>query len=242
MLATTIRKVGLGTRRKAALAMLASLALAVTGVIGYSAPAYASGTGQIIIQPCLNLRQGPSGQSALIGCVPYHTTITIDCTATGNVVHGPYGPTTLWDHTTYQDYEGYVSDAYVYTGQSGPVAGQCDPYTGQNPARCANPTTWGSRTFNVAGDKVLLELRHSYSCVAGWARIGVPQGNGPALAVIVTAWNPGGISQTVVPGEPYTYTVDASPGYQVCGGFQAWSVDILGHKHYVGWFHACYTA
>ena len=242
MSATTTRHKGLSSRRRVALGMLASFALTVVGLIGYGAPAYASGPGQIIIQPCLNLRQGPSGQSALIGCVPYHTNITIDCTATGNVVHGPYGATTLWDHTTYQGYEGYVSDAWVYTGTSGPVAGQCDPYTGQNPAGCANPTTWGSRTFNVAGDKVLLELRHSYSCVAGWARLSVHGDNGPALAVVLTAWNPGQTSQTGVPGEPYTYTVDASPGYQVCGGFQAWRIDILGKKHYVGWFHACYTA
>ncbi len=92
-------------------------------VAGACAPP--GGTGTIMISPCLNLRAGPNGSSTLVGCVPDKTTITIDCTAQGNSVTGPYGATTLWDHTTYQNVSGYVSDAYVYTGKSGPVAGPC---------------------------------------------------------------------------------------------------------------------
>jgi uncharacterized membrane protein YgcG len=84
-----------------------------------------AGSGRILISPCLNLRADPNGTTALIGCIPQNTIIPIDCTAQGNSVTGPYGPTTLWDHTTYQGVSGYVSDAYVYTGTSGAVAGNC---------------------------------------------------------------------------------------------------------------------
>jgi hypothetical protein len=45
-----------------------------------------------------------------------------------------------------------------------------------------------------------------------------------------------------VPGTNWTYTVNAAPGNQVCGGFQAWSYDQYGNRHYVGWFFAgCYN-
>lgn len=75
---------------------------------------------------------------------------------------------------------------------------------------------------------------------AGGPRIG---GSSPALALIQSAWNPGGPSQYGVPGTNWTYTVDASPGRQVCAGFQAYSVDGQGNRHYIGWFDAgCYTA
>ena len=58
------------------------------------------GTGRILISPCLNLRAGPNGSTALVGCIPVDTTIAIACTATGNAVTGPYGTETTWDQTT----------------------------------------------------------------------------------------------------------------------------------------------
>ena len=83
------------------------------------------GAGRILISPCLNLRAGPNGSTALVGCIPVNTTIDIDCTAAGNAVTGPYGTETLWDHTTYAGKSGYVADAWVYTGTNGPVAPSC---------------------------------------------------------------------------------------------------------------------
>jgi hypothetical protein len=111
---------------------------------------------------------------------------------------------------------------------------------GQDPAHCGNPTTWKSRTFHIGGDKVLVELRHSYPCQAGWARLS-ETGDSAALDVELSAWNPSQPSESEVPGEPYTYTVNAAPGNQVCGGFQASYTDELGNEHYIGWFFAgCY--
>jgi hypothetical protein len=126
-------------------------------------------------------------------------------------------------------------------GTSVLMASAASASVGQNPASCGSPTTWHAQYFNVAGDRVLVELRHSYPCQAGWARLSLISGN-TAIAVSLSAWNPGQPSQYTVPHTLYTYTVNASPGNQVCGGFQAWSIDGLGKRHYVGWFFAgCYN-
>jgi hypothetical protein len=112
---------------------------------------------------------------------------------------------------------------------------------GQNPANCGSSTTWKDESFNVAGNTVLLELRHSYPCEAGWARLSLTHSVTP-ITVRLSAWNPGQPSQDGVPGTNYTYTVDATPGNQVCGGFQAWRIDAFGQSHYVGWFSGgCYS-
>jgi hypothetical protein len=126
-------------------------------------------------------------------------------------------------------------------GASVLIAAPASASVGQNPASCGSPTTWKYGYFSVAGDQVLVELRHSYPCNAGWARLTRTSGNAP-IAVSLSAWNSGQPSQYTVPGTNYTYTVNASPGHQVCGGFQAWSYDQYGNQHYVGWFFAgCYN-
>ncbi|MBL7487477.1 hypothetical protein I6A60_06030 [Frankia sp. AgB1.9] len=84
-----------------------------------------AGSGRVLIDPCLNLRSGPNGNTGLVGCVPKDTVLSIDCTAQGDSVTGPYGATTLWDHTTYNGTPGYLSDAWVYTGHANAVAGTC---------------------------------------------------------------------------------------------------------------------
>lgn len=105
-------------------------ALALGAASGLSAvmtanPAAAAGTGRVLASPCLNLRTGPSAGYALIGCVPVNTTISIDCTVSGSNVSGPYGATTLWDHASFGGIQGFVSDAWVYTGTAAAVAGTC---------------------------------------------------------------------------------------------------------------------
>jgi len=112
---------------------------------------------------------------------------------------------------------------------------------GQNPASCGNSVTWKYTNFNVAGDTIRVELRHSYPCLAGWARIEQLKGN-TALDVILSAWNPGQPSQYMIQNTDWTSEANAAGGEQVCAGFQAWSVNEFGQKHYIKWFFAgCYT-
>lgn len=112
---------------------------------------------------------------------------------------------------------------------------------GQNPATCGTGNTWRYVDFTVRGSVVRAELRHAYGCgVVGWTRTTRLSGN-DTLAIIQSAWNPGQPSQYGVAGTNYTYTVDATPGHQVCGGFQAYWIDIYGNWHYINWFFAgCY--
>jgi surface antigen len=95
---------------------------------------------------CLNVRTGPGTGYGAITCLPDGTTINIDCQTTGDVVTGPYGSTTIWDHAS--DYGGYVTDAYIETGSNGWIAPQCDtggyvrgddyPYA-NDPYGCSDP-------------------------------------------------------------------------------------------------------
>lgn len=114
---------------------------------------------------------------------------------------------------------------------------------GANPANCGTGATWSYTDFNVDGITMREELRHAYGCGGvGWGRLSQVGGSGPALALTQSAWNVGGPSQYGVPGTNWTYTVDASAGHQVCAGFQAYSVDEFGTRHYIGWFYAgCYS-
>ena len=82
-------------------------------------------TGKILASPCLNFHNAPHISATLIGCVPLNTIITIKCTASGDAVTGPYGTESTWDYTTYGGKNGYVADAWVYTGSNYPVAGAC---------------------------------------------------------------------------------------------------------------------
>ncbi|GAA0930039.1 hypothetical protein [Virgisporangium aurantiacum] len=115
---------------------------------------------------------------------------------------------------------------------------------GINPSSCGTGETWRLADFNVNGAIMRQEVRHAYGCGGvGWGRLSRIGGSGPGLVVIQSAWNPGGPSQDGVSGTNWTYTVDASPGKEVCAGFQAYSVDGLGNWHYINWFFGgCYRA
>ena len=76
-------------------------------------------------QPCLNFHSGVGGAAPLIGCIPYGTAIPIMCTAQGNAVTGPWGTESVWDYTNWSGQDGWVSDAWVYTGVEGAVAPAC---------------------------------------------------------------------------------------------------------------------
>lgn len=115
---------------------------------------------------------------------------------------------------------------------------------GVDPSGCGTGSTPKYTDFNVSGVTMREELRYATGCgKVGWGRLTRIGGASTPLAVTQSAWNPGGSSQYGVPGTNWTYTVDASPGKQVCAGFHASSIDALGNHHYIGWFYAgCWTA
>jgi LasA protease len=70
----------------------------------------------------VNLRSGPGRSYRDVGDVADGTVVTIACTARGSTETGRYGSTDLWDRLSSGS---WVSDAFVYTGTDGPVAGPC---------------------------------------------------------------------------------------------------------------------
>jgi uncharacterized protein YraI len=132
--------------RRAATALVAGAVAVIP--MATATPAFAAGSGKILASPCLNLRTGPSSAYGVVACIPVNTYISIDCTLNGASVTGPYGSTTLWDHTAYAGKTGYVSDAWVYTGTSNPVAGTCSTGSREDRAVDWANSMVGSQSYN----------------------------------------------------------------------------------------------
>ncbi|MGW1674416.1 SH3 domain-containing protein [Streptomyces sp. NPDC002324] len=70
----------------------------------------------------LNVRSGPSTSYGIVRVLSEGVTVPIYCQTPGQTISGPYGTTNVWDNI---DDGQYISDAYVYTGSDGYVAGRC---------------------------------------------------------------------------------------------------------------------
>jgi hypothetical protein len=70
----------------------------------------------------LRTRSGPGTTFQEAGTLGDGTPLNIACTARGDEVTGPFGPTDIWDRLA----DGrYVSDAFVFTDTDGPAAAAC---------------------------------------------------------------------------------------------------------------------
>lgn len=70
----------------------------------------------------VNKRSGPGTGYAIVGSVADGATVSVSCSANGTSHTGRYGTTSLWNRLT----DGtWVSDAFLWTGVSGPVNGWC---------------------------------------------------------------------------------------------------------------------
>ncbi|HEX6970108.1 MAG TPA: peptidoglycan DD-metalloendopeptidase family protein [Micromonosporaceae bacterium] len=70
----------------------------------------------------VNKRSGPGTGYAIVGSVADGSVVTVSCSAYGTSHTGRYGTTNLWNRLT----DGtWVSDAYLWTGMSGPINGWC---------------------------------------------------------------------------------------------------------------------
>ncbi|MEU4364075.1 hypothetical protein [Promicromonospora sp. NPDC023987] len=70
----------------------------------------------------LTVRSGPSTGRAAVGQAGNHANVVIECTARGTTITGTVGTTNVWNRIGRGN---WVSDAYVHTGSSGPVAPAC---------------------------------------------------------------------------------------------------------------------
>ncbi|MFW6600297.1 peptidoglycan DD-metalloendopeptidase family protein [Propionibacteriaceae bacterium Y2011] len=109
-----------------------ALAMAVLLSPALTAPARAAATATVATDGMnLNVRSGPGTSHEVVGSLAPGTRVTIQCTAQGTAVTGPWGSTTLWDKLS----DGtWASDAWLYTGTNDAVAPACDGDTTPPPA------------------------------------------------------------------------------------------------------------
>ncbi|WP_345314447.1 CHAP domain-containing protein [Gordonia alkaliphila] len=127
-------------------------ALVVAGGSVLAAGEAAAASGRVITGSgyTLKIRSAPNASAPIVGELRNGNQITIECQTNGSAVRGDYGTTTLWDRIPGR---GYVSDAWIYTGTNGRVAGEC----GGAPApaapssgRAKGLTVQGHNPFNTA--------------------------------------------------------------------------------------------
>ncbi|MGH8966982.1 MAG: hypothetical protein ACRDXB_16870 [Actinomycetes bacterium] len=70
----------------------------------------------------LNVRSGPSTDSASVGVAVPSAVVVVECTTRGQQVDGHLGSTDLWNRIGPGQ---YISDAYLRTGTGDPVAAAC---------------------------------------------------------------------------------------------------------------------
>lgn len=165
------REVTRGSLRRQLGMVGAVVLLPVVSVLGVSTAASASlPTGRVVASPCLNLRSSPSTSATALTCVPYQTTVGIDCTATGSAVTGPYGTESVWDHTTYASKSGYLADAWVYTGVNHAVAGACKPPPHVTPCVFDMRFATHSLTFSYSGNHRY--YGNAWQAAKNWTNLG----------------------------------------------------------------------
>lgn len=110
------------TRRRTATVLGALLATAGL-LLGTASPASASSWYAVVSGYNPSTYAHPSLSATRTGSLRSGQRVAIACTITGDWVSGPYGATNLWDYSHLEN--GYVSDAYIYTGTSGAVGPPC---------------------------------------------------------------------------------------------------------------------
>jgi uncharacterized protein YraI len=92
-------------------------------MIAGTLPAYASTGGTIQSGGGnVNLRAGPGTGYPIVGTIGQGAGVSIDCVGYGTPVSGPFGTTNLWDEIGNRE---WVTDAFVNTGTSAPIAMPC---------------------------------------------------------------------------------------------------------------------
>ena len=115
--------------------------VAVAGAIalaGATPALAASGTVHTDSGAALTVRATPSTSGSSVGSIADGTAVTISCQTNGSTVDGKYGTSDIWDKVG----DGYISDAYVYTGSDGRVAPDCAGST----LTCSTAGTGDSKT------------------------------------------------------------------------------------------------
>jgi uncharacterized protein YraI len=121
----------------------------------------------------VNLRSGPSTDSAVTGTVTNGTKIDLTCAVTGSLVDGTVRSTNQWDRTPTGS---FISHAYVYSGTLPVCAGSTTP----TPSVTLTPTEF--IRASVPGAQ------------RGWREYGVPPSVTIAQAILESGWGRSGLA------------------------------------------------
>ena len=133
------------------MAGVAGIAAAIV-VVGAGPAFAASGTVHTDSGAPLTVRSSPSATAGSVGSIAEGTAVTITCQTNGSTVDGKYGTSDIWDKVG----DGYISDAYVYTGSDGRVAPDCAGSTltcstagTGNPKTCAQAVAYAKTRIHT---------------------------------------------------------------------------------------------
>jgi uncharacterized protein YraI len=126
-------RIRIGKRAAGVVGIAAAIVL-----VGATPALAATGTVHTDSGIALTVRATPSTGGSPVGTVADGTAVTISCQINGSTVDGKYGTSDIWDKVG----DGYISDAYVYTGSDGRVAPDCAGST----LTCTTAGTGDSKT------------------------------------------------------------------------------------------------
>jgi uncharacterized protein YraI len=220
-----------------AAAVAVSLALAAQPALADAPGTVHTGDGTT-----LRVRAGPGSGYYGYGSVADGAGIDIVCQRTGTAVSGTQGRSSLWDQ---MPGAGWVSDAYVYTGSSGPVTSPCvyaaDPPRA-NPRAVDDAISWEySQLGSTANEGWCLRFQaqafgwsyggfysahtqYQWLADRGLVSSGVPPRG--ALAWYSTPDGLGHITVSVGAGDIVGTSVNGRvgvAGYNYLGGYLGWS-------------------
>jgi uncharacterized protein YraI len=140
-------RIRIGKRAAGVVGIAAAIVL-----VGATPALAATGTVHTDSGIALTVRATPSTSGSPVGTIADGTDVTISCQTNGSTVDGKYGTSDIWDKVG----DGYVSDAYVYTGSDGRVAPDCAGSTltcttagTGNPKTCAQAVAYAKTRIHT---------------------------------------------------------------------------------------------
>jgi uncharacterized protein YraI len=190
--------------------------IAAAFVLAGASPAFAAtGTVHTDTGAALTVRATPSTSGSSVGTLAEGTAVTISCQTNGSTVDGKYGTSDIWDKVG----NGYVSDAYVYTGSDGRVAPDCEGST----LTCTTAGTGDPNTCAEAVTKAKSRVHtNNDSSYDGWCDRINAQNYGWSASGSASAY----VHWTQIPGS-YKHPGD----YQVPAGGLAFFSSGSGYGH-----------
>jgi surface antigen len=198
-----------------------------------SSAAFASTGYSVLAMPALNERAAPSTSAAIVGRLPYRSTITISCQTTGSSVNG----SSIWDELPGGR---YVSDYWIDTpayGQFSPGLVRCGTQPAPAPGPSSSPPTV-SAPAPSPGRAVGVTTNHnegSYGECTEWAiaEFHAHSGLGPDF----TGANDGNARYWAGNAQAKGWTVVATPEINSVAVFQPGDNGAFGTGH-VAWVTA----